>query len=201
MGSWSWALPTNRTPAPRPPTTRHTPSTGRPTQHSRPSSIAGRIPSDKAADLLAWADPTDLDGLREALGRADPEGRLAPIGMRRIEIAAAALGRLPEVVSELARAGHEAPPRVVLVTDATPMRRGEGDPKAEAERLLAGRFEVRRVVLGEGRGQLHADEEALSEARTAVSGADCVVAVGSGTVTDVCKAVAAGGGGPPPLSV
>ena len=120
--------------------------------------------------------------------------------MRRIEIAAAALGRLPEVVSELARAGrggHEAPPRVVLVTDATPMRRGEGDPKAEAERLLAGRFEVSRVVLGEGRGQLHADEEALSEARTAVSGAYCVVAVGSGTVTDVCKAVAAGTGAPP----
>jgi glycerol-1-phosphate dehydrogenase [NAD(P)+] len=120
--------------------------------------------------------------------------------MRRIEIAAAALGRLPGVVSGLARAGrggHEAPPRVVLVTDATPMRRGEGDPKAEAERLLAGRFEVSRVVLGEGRGQLHADEEALSEARTAVSGADCVVAVGSGTVTDVCKAVAAGTGAPP----
>jgi glycerol-1-phosphate dehydrogenase [NAD(P)+] len=120
--------------------------------------------------------------------------------MRRIEIAAATLGRLPEVVSEFTRAGcggHEAP-RVVLVTDATPMRRGEGDPKAEAERLLAGRFEVSRVVLGEGQGtQLHADERALAEARTAVSGADCVVAVGSGTVTDVCKAVAAGTGAPP----
>src|SRR5215207_6782309 len=199
MGSWSWALPTNRTPAPRPPTTRHTPSTGRPTQRSSPSSIGGRIPSVKVADQLARADPTDLDGLRETLGRADPEGRLAPLGMRRIEIGADALGRLPEVVSELARGGRggREAPRVVLVTDATPMRRGEGDPKAEAERLLAGRFEVSRVVLGEGRGQLHADEEALSEARTAVSGADCVVAVGSGTVTDVCKAVAAGTGAPP----
>jgi glycerol-1-phosphate dehydrogenase [NAD(P)+] len=145
------------------------------------------MPSDKAADLLAWADPTDLEGLREALERADPEGKLAPIGMSRIEIAAAALGRLPEVASEFTRGGHEAP-RIVLVTDATPMRRGEGDPKAEAERLLAQQFEVRRAVLGEGQGtQLHADERALAEARTAVSGADCVVVVGSGTVTDVCK--------------
>jgi hypothetical protein len=54
------------------------------------------MPSDKAADLLAWADPTDLEGLREALERADPEGKLAPIGMSRIEIAAAALGRLAD---------------------------------------------------------------------------------------------------------
>src|SRR3712207_9275494 len=76
MGSWSWALPTNRTPTPRPPTTRHTPSTGRPTQHSSPSSTGGRIPSVKGADQLARADPTDLDGLREALKSADPEGRL-----------------------------------------------------------------------------------------------------------------------------
>jgi hypothetical protein len=101
------------------------------------SSIAGRIPSVKAADLLAWADPTDLDGLREALERADPEGKLAPIGMSRIEISAAALGRLPEVVSEFTGAGREAQ-RVVLAMDATPMRRNDGDPKDEAfvERIL-----------------------------------------------------------------
>src|SRR3712207_2295107 len=102
MGSWSWALPTNRTPTPRPPTTRHTPSTGRPTQHSSPSSTGGRIPSVKVADQLARVDPTDLDGLREALKSADPEGRLAPIGMSRIEIGADALGRLPAV--EIGRA-------------------------------------------------------------------------------------------------
>jgi glycerol-1-phosphate dehydrogenase [NAD(P)+] len=120
--------------------------------------------------------------------------------MRRIEIGPDALGRLPEVVSELARGGRggREAPRVVLVTDATPMRRGEGDPKAEAERLLAGRFEVRRAGLGEGQEtQLHADERALAEARAAVAGADCVVAVGSGTVTDVCKAATAWVGAPP----
>jgi glycerol-1-phosphate dehydrogenase [NAD(P)+] len=163
-----------------------------------PSSISGRIPSVKAADLLARADPTDLDGLRETLALADPEGKLAPIGMSRIEISAAALGRLPEVVSEFTGAGHGAPPHVVLAMDATPMRRGEGDPKVEADRLLAGRFGVSRAVLGEGRGQLHADEEALSEARAAVADADCVVVVGSGTVTDVCKEATVDG---PPLVV
>jgi glycerol-1-phosphate dehydrogenase [NAD(P)+] len=147
---------------------------------------------------LEGADPTDLAGLREALALADPEGKLAPIGMSRIEIGGDALSLLHEVVSEFTRAGHKAP-RIVLVMDATPMRRNDGDPKDEAERLLAQQFEVRRVVLGEGReAQLHADEEVLAEARTAVSGADCVVVVGSGTVTDVCKEATVDG---PPLVV
>ena len=149
---------------------------------------------------LEGADLTDLAGLREALALSDPEGKLAPIGMRRIEIGPDALALLPEVVSELVRGDREAP-RVVLATDATPMRRKGGDPKAEAERLLAGRFEVRRTVLGEGRAQLHADEEALAEAAAAVRDADCVVVVGSGTITDVCKEATARAGAPPLIVV
>ena len=144
------------------------------------------------AGRLEGADPTDLAGLREALALADPEGKLAPIGMSSIEIGGDALSLLPEVVSNLARG-----PRVVLAMDATPMRRNDGDPKDEAERLLAGRFEVRRAVVGEGRAQLHADEEALAEAEAAVRDADCVVAVGSGTVTDVCKEATARPSAPP----
>ena len=139
------------------------------------------------------ADPTDLAGLREALGRADPEGKLAPIGMSRIEIGADALYLLPDVVSELARET----PRVVLATDATPMRRDGVDLQLEAEHLLAESFEVRRTMLGKGRAQLHADEEALEEARTTLADADCVVVVGSGTVTDVCKEATARASAPP----
>ena len=144
------------------------------------------------ADGLAQADPTDLDGLREILGSADPGGRLAPIGMGRIEIGPDTLYLLPEVVSELARGE-----RVVLVVDATPVRRAGVDVKEEAERLLAEHFEVRRAVIrGEGT-DVHADEKALAEAEAAVAGADCVVAVGSGTITDVCKEATRRAGGPP----
>jgi glycerol-1-phosphate dehydrogenase [NAD(P)+] len=139
---------------------------------------------------LEWADPTDLDGLREALKFADPEGRLAPVGMSRVEIGREALYLLPEVVSELAGG-----PRVALVVDATPMRRDGDDLKSGVERLLAGRFEVRRATIGGG--ALHADEAALEETATAVSGADCVVVVGSGTITDVAKEATARAGSPP----
>ena len=102
------------------------------------------------AGRLEGVDPTDLAGLRAALALADPEGKLAPIGMSRIEIGPEALSLLPEVVSNLARGSRQAPPRVVLAVDATPMRRNDGDPKDEAERLLAARFEVSRAVLGKG---------------------------------------------------
>src|SRR5829696_10517478 len=144
------------------------------------------------AGRLEGADPTDLAGLREALALADPEGKLAPIGMSSIEIGGDALSLLPEVVSKFARG-----PRVVLAMDATPMRRAGGDLKDEAERLLAQHFEVRRAVVGEGRAQLHADEEALAEAEAAVAGADCAVVVGSGTITDVCKEATRRTGGSP----
>jgi glycerol-1-phosphate dehydrogenase [NAD(P)+] len=142
------------------------------------------------------ADPTDLDGLREALRASDPEARLAPIGMRRIEIGPEALYLLPEAVSGLVRRDREAP-RVTLVVDATPMRRAGKDLKAEAERLLAGRFRPERVVIGAGHASLHADEEALEEAEAAVTGADCVVVVGSGTITDICKVATHRAGGVP----
>jgi glycerol-1-phosphate dehydrogenase [NAD(P)+] len=152
------------------------------------------------AEEFARADPTDLDGLRELLSSADPEGKLAPIAMRRIEIGPEALDLLPEVVSELA-GGDGATPRVALVVDATPMRRAGGDLKEEAERLLGGRFEVRRAVIGGGGSELHADERALAEAGAAVAGADCVVVVGSGTITDVCKEATRRVGAPPLVAV
>ncbi len=64
---------------------------------------------------LSRADPTDLAALREALATSDPDGRLNPIGMSRIEIGTEALNVLTEAVSELTRSE-----RVVLVADATP---------------------------------------------------------------------------------
>jgi glycerol-1-phosphate dehydrogenase [NAD(P)+] len=150
------------------------------------------------------ADPTDLDGLREALSASDPEGRLAPLGMRRIEIGPEVLGLLPEVVSELLGDGGEpGGRRVVIVTDPTPIPRGDKELKGLVEGVLAERFEVERRVIGVGHDeQLHADEEALDEAEAAVLGAGCVVVVGSGTISDVCKvATARGDGEPVPLVV
>ena len=161
MGSWSWALPTNRTPAPRPPTTRHTPSTGRPTQHRARLLIAWRIPSVKAAGT-AGGRPTDLAGLREALALRRPRREARPHrheqdrDRRRSEpLARGRLGVRPwRPRSAAHRARYWTPRRWARMVT----------PRMRPRRLLAQQFEVRRVVLGEGRGaQLHADEEVLQK--------------------------------------
>lgn len=145
------------------------------------------------------ADPTDLDGLREALAASDPQGRLAPLGMKRIEVGSEVLGLLPGVVSELLGGGGEpGGGRVVLVTDPTPIPRGGEELKGLVEEMLAEHFEVERAVIGVGHDDgLHADEEAIDEAEAAVAGADCVVVVGSGTISDICKVATVRTGGTP----
>lgn len=145
-----------------------------------------------AADKLALADPTDLDAMREALAAADPEGWLGAIEMRRIEIGPEAIDLLREVVSEITQGR-----RVVQVGDATSILRDGEDLKERVARTLSEGFELRRSVIGDHEHELHADEEALVEAEAAVEGADCVVAVGSGTITDLCKEATARKGGVP----
>jgi glycerol-1-phosphate dehydrogenase [NAD(P)+] len=128
------------------------------------------------------ADPTDLAGLQEALNASEPRDRLSSIGMSRIEIGPAAIDLLPGVVADLTRGE-----RVVLVSDSTPKRRDGGDLNDRVAGLLGERFTTERAVFGTRHPELHVDDEALEEAESAVAGADCVVVVGSGTVTDICK--------------
>jgi glycerol-1-phosphate dehydrogenase [NAD(P)+] len=134
------------------------------------------------ANKLSRADPADLDALREALAASDPDGKLNPIGMSRIEIGPEALEVLTETVSELTRSE-----RVVLVADATPAYRNGEDLKERVARTLAESFELERAVIGTDRDELHADEETVAEVEEATDGAGCVVSVGSGTITDLCK--------------
>lgn len=130
--------------------------------------------------LPASPDPIDLDALRKAMAPGPDGPRRRPIGLRRIEIGIDALDTLPEAVAA-ARIGSG--PVIVLV-DATPMRRAGRDLKADAVASLPA---ARSIVIGAGRAELHADESALAEADEAVRGASVVVSVGSGTITDIAK--------------
>jgi glycerol-1-phosphate dehydrogenase [NAD(P)+] len=129
-------------------------------------------------------DPTDLDGLRRRLASDGEAGQSArrPIGMRRIRIGTDALAHLVDDVAAVRRDGP-----VVVVMDRTPMRRAGSDLKADVVAGLTARFPTRAAVLGRGGEGLHADEAAIAEADRHVAGAGCVVAVGSGTITDIAK--------------
>lgn len=136
-------------------------------------------------------DPTDLSALRVRLASVSTVAR-RPIGMRRIEIAPDAIDRLEAAVEDVRADGP-----VVVLMDATPMRRGPDDLKALVRSRLEAAFAAPVHVLGAGRPELHADEEALAEADAAIVGAGCVVSVGSGTVTDIAKDATFRAGGMP----
>jgi glycerol-1-phosphate dehydrogenase [NAD(P)+] len=130
----------------------------------------------------------DLAALRTRLAGA----HLRPIGLSRIVAGLDALDALPSLV-----AGGP----VVLLVDATPMRRRGADLKATVRELLATGWDVRTVVAGPPDGAVHADEATVAAARKAVAGAGTLVTVGSGTIADIGKSVAAALGGLPHVIV
>jgi glycerol-1-phosphate dehydrogenase [NAD(P)+] len=116
----------------------------------------------------------------------DPEtGELVAAAARAVAIEDSLDGREVELVAAL-----ELGPRLAVVADEdTFAALGQ-----RVERALASRFRVQRIVLGRAP---HADGETLARlTATLEPGIDGVVAVGSGTINDLCKLAALGRGIP-----
>ena len=112
------------------------------------------------------ANPIDLDGLRDRLG-GGPERRT--IGLGSVTIASDALDHLAGAVAAVRRDGP-----IVVVVDETPMVRAGADLKAAVMALLSARFETRLAVIQAAGLELHADQDALEQADTAIAGAGCI---------------------------
>lgn len=147
-------------------------------------------------------DPTDLDALRRRLHALDPDLRLAPLGMRRVVISDTAHLELRAAVAEaLAATGKSPPASIVILTDTTPILRAGERLSRVVEEQLKGAFSTRIVCLDDGHEKLHADETVLTMAAEAVKGADAIVTIGSGTMTDIGKIAAQRNGGLPQVVV
>jgi glycerol-1-phosphate dehydrogenase [NAD(P)+] len=140
----------------------------------------------------------DLAALRARLADAPDADRLRPIGLERIVAGPNALLSLPSVIADLPGVG--AGP-IALLVDATPMLRDRADLKATVQSLLESDREVRLVRAGPDDGRAHADEATVAAACEGARGATALVTVGSGTVADIGKAVAAELGGLPHVIV
>lgn len=152
-----------------------------------------------AAELT---DPTDLDRLRRALKGMDPEERLAPLGIGRIEISETAHLHVAEAMSEaLSKAGKSEAADIVILTDRTPIARNGELLSAMVKTQLSARFPARIAILDDGHDKLHADETVLAMAADRAKGADAIVTVGSGTMTDIGKIAAERNGGLPHIAV
>jgi glycerol-1-phosphate dehydrogenase [NAD(P)+] len=130
-------------------------------------------------------DPTDLESLLATVRGWPDADEYPPLELQRVLVAADALHHLSEVVCEVAPEARA----TLIVQDDTPMcRRGEDLKRVVAGVLAGAGFEVEVCELqGGADGTLHADFERLDEVIEHLRPGVAVVALGSGTVTDLSK--------------
>ena len=138
-------------------------------------------------------DLFDLEALRRRLAAAPEAARLEPLGLQTVVLGDDALAALPQVVADLVGTRGRPGP-VAVLSDLTPKRYRATDLLDFVTGTLAARSAVRSVTLGAPGRPVHADEETLAAATRDCEGAACLVAVGSGTVADIGKVVAAAHG-------
>jgi glycerol-1-phosphate dehydrogenase [NAD(P)+] len=149
---------------------------------------AEAIAEDAMMTAHNLSDPTDLDGLRRYLASNDLERRLLPLEMLAVRISDDAhLNLMGAVGHALAQFGKPSPAAITILTDISAIkRRGESLSHIVATQLR-GLHRVEVVTLDDGNATLHADDVVLDRATDAVKGADLVVTIGSGTMTDIGK--------------
>jgi glycerol-1-phosphate dehydrogenase [NAD(P)+] len=131
----------------------------------------------------------DLSDLRAALG--DEASSLHPIGLREVVHAEGAVHELTHV---LQRGGVVDGTSLVVLSDATPKRYGDRDVLDVVLEELRTRYQVELVVI-----EATTHEAVIADEVTVVAAVDQVrqsspsalVSVGSGTITDIAKVVAA----------
>ena len=120
-----------------------------------------------------------------------------PVGISSIDIGRGALQRVP---GALARLGGAAAGVTILAESVRLDYKGD-DARDVVTRLVAARAPVRVVSVPAHNGRAHADAATIDAAVQLVTGAGALVTVGSGTLTDIGKAVSRRLGGLPHVVV
>ncbi len=149
-------------------------------------------------------DPTDMRRLLSA-ARKWPDGdRLPSIELERVVIEQDAIERLPELLHGLCQEGRR---EAILVCDDTVITR-RGAPLKPAVRGLLERsgWGVETIELSGGEQELHPTFDAVETVKSRLRAGVPVIALGSGTITDIGKHACAGwadehGSEPLPLAV
>jgi glycerol-1-phosphate dehydrogenase [NAD(P)+] len=132
-------------------------------------------------------DPADMPSLKRWLAaQDDPRGQLRSIEIDEILIGPSALMDLPSV---LLRAGVQPGAKVLLLMDETPMLRDDVDLKRFVRDLLyvAGYHETTCWLEGDEYRLVHAEYEHIDSVLWGLEPGTALIAVGSGTVTDIAK--------------
>ena len=131
-------------------------------------------------------DPADMPALKRWLMTQNDRRNLRTVDIDEILIGPDVLLQLPAV---LHRAGIFSGTQVLLVMDETPMRREKQDLKPFVPALLHNTgYQVETLWLkGDRYGLVHADFEQVQRVQVAIKPGTALVALGSGTLTDIVK--------------
>lgn len=130
----------------------------------------------------------DLEKLRARLA-VDGNSMLKPLGLGGIAIGAGVIDRVPDFAAELRRASTD---DVALIADCRAIAGRDGEIKGGLKRALSNAgLPFRQITIGDSEARVHVDAATLDAAMTGAAGAGVLVSVGSGSVVDVGKAVAA----------
>lgn len=134
------------------------------------------LPFDPALESGFWQAAETLPGY--------PHGE--PIRLRRMVFESDALAKLPAILTE---SGARPDRPLLVVMDATPMRRAGADLKPMVLNRLseAGWSPAAVVVPADATGQVHTDLERIVGLQGRLSSDCSVLALGSGTITDIAK--------------
>lgn len=146
--------------------------------------------TSSAAETIPDTDPVEV--ARRIVAESDPEGVLPRCGIRTVQIGELDWSAVTAAVTELLRSDDaDGRKTVALLMDRTPIRRGDEEIKPAIQDALEQRFDVRPIVLDDGHPELHVSEAIVEQARAAVAGADAVVSIGGGTISDIGKVASA----------
>ena len=147
---------------------------------------------------LSIADLSNLDRIDAAMMHNDPRCQFARLGMKEVIIAQNVLEVLPQVMARhyVATGSSSQGADIRVLVDPVTILRAGRDLKSDVIALLSQSHRVSRVVLDDGADVLHADEPILAAAAEGVRGADCIVSIGGGTITDIAKVASVRSGVP-----
>ncbi len=133
---------------------------------------------------LASADPTDLVTLSQQLKESDENNQLKPIKMKYISIGSQLINNICKVIEEFSNVKN-----ILIVTDATSISVDSESLKEKVYFLLTKRYSVKWLVLhsSESGQDINADDENAKKISSAINDIDCVIGIGGGTITDLCK--------------
>lgn len=135
--------------------------------------------------------------LGELSARLDGIGGMRPVGIAAIEIGRGALQRVPDVLARFS--GTKA--TVAMLAESVRLEYRGDDARDVVARLVSARAPVRVASVPAHDGRAHADAATIDAAVRLVTGAGALVTVGSGTLTDIGKAVSHRLGGLPHVVV